>query len=65
MKAQYFPDTDKVLVTCHSRPVTQTKDLDESTLLDLDSNGNLISITIENARERAEIANFSFKQVAA
>lgn len=65
MKAQYFPDTDTVLVTFHSRPVTQTKDLDESTLLDLDSNGNLISITIEHARERAEIANFSFKQVAA
>jgi uncharacterized protein YuzE len=65
MKVQYFPDTDTVLVTLNNLPVTQTKDLDENILLDLDSNGNLVSITIEHARERADIANFSFEQVAA
>lgn len=65
MKVQYFPDTDTVLVTLNNLPVAQTSDLDENTLLDLDSNGNLVSITIEHARERADIANFSFEQVAA
>ncbi len=65
MKVQYFPDTDTVLVTLNNLPVAQTRDLDENTLLDLDSNGNLVSITIEHARERADIANFSFEQVAA
>jgi uncharacterized protein YuzE len=65
MKVQYFPDTDTVLVTLNNLPVAQTKDLDENTLLDLDSNGNLVSITIEHARERADIANFSFEQIAA
>ena len=65
MKVQYFPDTDTVLVTLNNHPVTQTKDLDENTLLDLDGNGNLVSITIEHAKERADIANFSFEQVAA
>ena len=65
MKVQYFPDTDTVLVTLNNHPVAQTKDLDENTLLDLDGNGNLVSITIEHAKERADIANFSFEQVAA
>ena len=65
MKVQYFPDTDTVLVTLNNLPVAQTRDLDENTLLDLDSNGNLVSITIEHARERADIANFTFEQVAA
>ena len=65
MKVQYFPDTDTVLVTLNNLPVAQTRDLDENTLLDLDSNGNLVSITSEHARERADIANFSFEQVAA
>lgn len=65
MKVQYFPDTDTVLVTLNNHPVTQTKDLDENTLLDLDGDGNLVSITIEHATERADIANFSFEQVAA
>ena len=65
MKIQYFTDTDTVLVTLNDQPVSQTKDLDENTLLDLDSNGNLVSITIEHARERADITNFSFEQIAA
>ena len=65
MKVQYFPDTDTVLVTLNNHPVTQTKDFDENTLLDLDGDGNLVSITIEHAKERADIANFSFEQVAA
>ncbi|MGB8856197.1 MAG: DUF2283 domain-containing protein [Burkholderiales bacterium] len=65
MKVQYFEDTDTVLVTLNSNPVAETKDLDENTLLDLDSNGNLVSITIEHAKDRADISNFSFEQVAA
>lgn len=65
MKVKYFPDTDTVLVTLNNQPVTETKDLDENTMLDLDSNGNLVSITIEHARERADITHFSFEQIAA
>ncbi|MGB8337569.1 MAG: DUF2283 domain-containing protein [Burkholderiales bacterium] len=65
MKVQYFEDTDTVLVTLNNNPVAETKDLDENTLLDLDSEGNLVSITIEHAKDRADISNFSFEQVAA
>jgi uncharacterized protein YuzE len=65
MKVQYFPDTDTVLVTLNNKPVAETKDLDENTLLDLDSEGNLVSITIEHAKDRADISNFSFERVAA
>ena len=65
MKVQYFPDTDTVLVTLNNQPVALTKDLDENTLLDLDSAGNLVSITIEHAKERVDISNFSFEQIAA
>ena len=65
MKVQYFPDTDTVLVTLNNKPVALTKDLDENTLLDLDSAGNLVSITIEHAKERVDISNFSFEQIAA
>ena len=67
MKVQYFPDTDTdtVLVTLNNQPVALTKDLDENTLFDLDSAGNLVSITIEHAKERVDISNFSFEQIAA
>ena len=45
--------------------VAETRDLDENTLLDLDHDGNLCGITIEHARESADIPHFSYEQVAA
>ena len=64
-ESSVFPDTDTVLVTLNNRPVTATKAHNENTMLDLDGSGNLVSITIEHARERADITNFSFEQIAA
>ncbi|MGH7238730.1 MAG: DUF2283 domain-containing protein, partial [Candidatus Saccharimonadales bacterium] len=40
-------------------------DLDENTLLDVDSDGNIFAITIEHASQRTNIPHFSFEQVAA
>jgi uncharacterized protein YuzE len=45
--------------------VAETRDLDENTLLDLDHAGNICGITVEHARDRADIPHFSFEQVAA
>jgi uncharacterized protein YuzE len=65
MKIKYFQDTDTLYIEFRSVEVAETKDLDESTLLDLDGEGNLCGITIEHARERADIPHFSYEQVAA
>jgi uncharacterized protein YuzE len=45
--------------------VAETRDLDENTQLDIDKDGNICAMTIEHARDRADIQNFSFKQIAA
>ena len=65
MKIQYFEDTDTLYVVFREAPVDETKDLDENTLVEFDAHGNLVSMTVEHARERADLANFSFQQVAA
>ena len=46
-------------------PVAETRDLDENTLLEVDSKGDICAITIEHASERADIPRFSYEQVAA
>jgi uncharacterized protein YuzE len=43
--------------------IEQTKDLDENTQLDVDSEGRICALTIEHARERADLQHFSFEQV--
>ncbi|MBI3740254.1 MAG: DUF2283 domain-containing protein [Chloroflexi bacterium] len=64
MKVQYFADTDTVYVLLKENSISETRDLDENTLIDVDADGNLIGITIEHARERADITNFVFQQFA-
>ena len=63
MKIKYFQDTDTLHIKLRGVEVAETKDLDENTLLDLDHAGNLCGITIEHARERADIPHFSYEQV--
>lgn len=65
MKIRYFEDTDTLYLVFREALVGETKDLDENTLIEFDAQGNLVSMTIEHARERADVANFSFEQVAA
>ena len=64
MKIQYFPDTDTLFMTFNNNTVIETRDLDENTMIDLDALGNLVGLTLEHAKERADIQNFSY-QIAA
>ncbi len=65
MNIKYFQDTDTLYIEFRKDTVAETRDLDENTLLDLDQHGNLVAITIEHARERADIPRFSYEQVTA
>jgi uncharacterized protein YuzE len=65
MKVKYFGDTDTLYIEFKKAKVAETKDLDENTLLDLDQKGNIVGITVEHAKDRAEIPQFSYEQVSA
>ncbi|MFP4042409.1 MAG: DUF2283 domain-containing protein [Bacteroidales bacterium] len=63
MKITYFKDTDTLLVNFNNNEITDTKDLNENVLVEMDKNGNVVSMTIEHAQQQTEIASFSFNQV--
>jgi uncharacterized protein YuzE len=65
VKVRYFANTDTLLIEFRDVPVAETRDLDENTLLDLDAQGNIRSITVEHASTRADAPQFSYEQVAA
>ena len=65
MKVRYFADTDTLLIEFLDSSVTETRDLDENTVLDVDVKGNICSITVEHASRRAGAPQFSYEQVAA
>jgi len=63
MEIKYFSDTDTVLVNFTDKEIVETRDLSENVLLDLDKNGNIVSITVEHARQQANMDDFSFQQI--
>mgnify|MGYP001213450222 FL=1 len=65
MRVRYFADTDTLLIEFRDVPVAETRDLDENTILDLDAQGNIRSITVEHPSTRADAPQFSYEQVAA
>jgi len=65
VKIKYFEDTDTLLIELKSGPVSETRDLDENTVLDLDDQGRVLAITIEHATERTELKIISFDRMAA
>ena len=62
MKVKYFRDTDTLYIELRVGEIVETRDLDENTQLDLDRGGNVCAITIEHARDRADLPHFSFEQ---
>ena len=64
MKIQYFSDTDTLYIEFRAAPVAETRDLDENTLLDLDAEGQICGITVEHAKDRADLPKFSYEQAA-
>ena len=65
MKVTYFRDTDTLYIEFRDRGIVTTRDLDENTQLDVDAEGNICALTIEHARDRADLQHFSFEQVGA
>ncbi len=65
MTITYFKDTDTLLVNFNNKEIHETKDLSADVLLELDKNGDVVSMTIEHAAKQTEISNFSFNQVSA
>jgi len=41
MRVRDFEDTDTLLIEFRDAPVTETRDLDENTIMDFDAKGNI------------------------
>jgi uncharacterized protein YuzE len=65
MTIKYFQDTDTLHIEFRAAEVAETRDFDENAQLDIDKDENICAMTIEHARDRADIPHFSFEQIAA
>jgi uncharacterized protein YuzE len=65
MKVKYFADTDTLYIEFSDRAISDSKDLDDNTVLDLDAEGNVCAITLEHASARTEVQHVTLEGIAA
>ncbi len=64
MEMKYFSDTDTLLINFAAQEIVETRDINENILIELDGDGNLVSMTIEHAKQHMDIENFSYQKIA-
>ena len=65
MKIQYFKSTDTLYIEFRKADIVESRDLDEDTVIDLDVDGNIVTMTMEHARNRTDAPNLTFEEIAA
>ncbi|MCC6356118.1 MAG: DUF2283 domain-containing protein [Verrucomicrobiae bacterium] len=63
MTVKYFRDTDTALLQFSDRHVAETREVSENVLVDLDDDGNLVSMTVEHASERARLPEVAVEEI--
>ena len=64
MKVKYFSDTDTAHVEFTEKEIHETKEISENIYLDIDGKGNIVSMTIEHAKENAGLSEFSYQEMS-
>ena len=64
MKVKYFSDTDTAHIEFTDRGVHETKEITENIYRDIDDKGNIVSMTIEQAKANAGLWEFSYREMS-
>lgn len=65
MKIRYFADTDTLYIEFRDQGIVDIRDLDESTTMDLDAEGNVLALTLEHASRRTDVSRLVLEGIAA
>jgi uncharacterized protein YuzE len=65
MRIRYFAGTDTLWIELCGVAVSETRDLDEDTLIDLDAEGRICAITLEHASQRTDPSSVRYEQFPA
>lgn len=63
MKIKYFSDTDTALMEFSEKEVVETREVSRNIYADFDEDGNLVSLTVEHAKERASLPQVDVEEI--
>ena len=62
MNVKYCQDTDTALLEFSNHEVSETREISENIYIDLDADGNLVSMTIEHAKRNTTLPDVVVQQ---
>ena len=62
---QILEDTDTLLINFTDREIVETRDIGRNTLIELDEDGEVVSVTIEHAKSSMDLESLSYRKVPA
>lgn len=65
MKVKYFRETDTALLEFSGGLVEETREIAENVYVDLDGQGNLVSMSIEHAAEMTQLPQLILEEIDA
>ena len=65
MRVKYFADTDTALLEFSTNSPVETREVNDNIDVELDSEGRVVSITIEHAGQFANMEEFLYQRIPA
>jgi uncharacterized protein YuzE len=56
MKLHYYPETDSLYIELKSSPGTETREIVEGLVVDLDANGEVVGFDIDQASRKLDLS---------
>jgi uncharacterized protein YuzE len=56
MKLQYYPETDSLCIELNGAPGSQTREIVEGLVADLDAQGNVVGLDIDHASKNLDLS---------
>ena len=64
MQIKYFQDTDTLLINFNNKNIANTQDINENLLVELDEQGDIVSLTLEHAKKNVDSFDVFYQQFA-
>ncbi len=63
MRIEYFPDTDSLYIELADRPGTDTREIEEGIVLDIDDQGHAVGLDIDQASKHLSLKKLNLRRL--
>jgi uncharacterized protein YuzE len=63
MKINYHPETDSLYIDFGALPATESEEVRDGVVIDLDENGNITGVDIQHASQKLDLTSFEMTAI--